>query len=112
MAKQEQVVKIIIDTGQAKSAVGGVNKQLDKTSKNAKSTGKGLAGAFGAMKQGILGAIPALKAFSAALISTGVGAIVVAVGSLVSMFVSAARKGAEFEKALSGLDAVSGATAE
>ena len=112
MAKQEQVVKIIIDTGQAKSAVGGINKQLDKTSKSAKSTGKGLAGAFGAMKQGILGAIPALKAFSAALISTGVGAIVVAVGSLVSMFVSAARKGAEFEKALSGLEAVSGATAE
>ena len=43
MAKQEQVVKIIIDTGQAKSAVGGINKQLDKTSKSAKSTGKGLA---------------------------------------------------------------------
>jgi hypothetical protein len=110
MAKQEQIITIKVETGQAKSQIAGVNKQLDKTSKTAKKSGKGLAGAFGAMKQGILGAIPALRAFSAALVSTGVGAIVVAIGALTSMFISAARKGAEFEKALSGLEAVSGST--
>jgi len=110
MAKQEQIITIKVETGQAKSQIAGVNKQLDKTSKTAKKSGKGLAGAFGAMKTGILSAIPALRAFSAALVSTGVGAIVVAIGTLTSMFVSAARKGAEFEKALSGLEAVSGST--
>lgn len=110
MAKQEQIITIRVETGQAKGQITGVNKELDKTTKNAKKTGKGLAGAFGAMKQGILGAIPALRAFSAALVSTGVGAIVVAVGALTSAFVAAGRKGAEFEKALSGLEAVSGST--
>jgi len=110
MAKQEQIITIKIETGQAKSQIAGVNKQLDTTTKTAKKSGKGLAAAFGAMKTGILGAIPALRAFSAALVSTGVGAIVVAVGALTSAFVAAGRKGAEFEKALSGLEAVSGAT--
>ena len=112
MAKQEQIITIRVETGQAKGQITGVNKELDKTTKNAKKTGKGLAGAFGAMKQGILGAIPALRAFSAALVSTGVGAIVVAVGALTSTFVKAGRKGAEFQRSLSGLEAVSGATTE
>ena len=69
-----------------------------------------MAGAFGAVKTGVLGAIPALRAFTAALVSTGVGAIVLAVGALVGVFAKAAKTGAEFGKSLSGLKAVSGAT--
>lgn len=112
MAREEQVIKIKIETGQASKSVGGLNKELDKTSKNSKKTSKGLAGAFGAIKTGILSAIPALNAFKIALISTGVGAIVVAVGALVGVLAKAAGKGAEFGKALSGLKAVSGATTD
>ena len=112
MAREEQIIKIKIETGQASKSVGGLNKELDKTSKNSKKTSKGLAGAFGAIKTGILSAIPALNAFKIALISTGVGAIVVAVGALVGVLAKAAGAGAEFGKALSGLKAVSGATTE
>ncbi len=112
MAREEQVIKIKIETGQAKSAVAGVNKGLDDTKKNAKKTGKGLAATFGAMKTGILNAIPALRAFSAALVSTGVGALAVAVGGLVAFFQKASVKGAEFAKSLSGLEAVAGASAD
>ena len=112
MAKQEQIVTIKVETGQAKGALGGLGNDLKKVDKSAKKTGKGMGAAFKGIKGAVLGAIPALRAFSAALVSTGVGALVVAVGSLTSLFVSSARKGAEFQKSLSGLKAVAGATDE
>ena len=36
MAKQEQIITIKIETGQAKGQISGVNKQLDTTAKTAK----------------------------------------------------------------------------
>jgi|TARA_R100000479_G_scaffold68576_1_gene32782 hypothetical protein len=112
MAKQEQIVTIKVETGQAKGALGGLGKDLDNVDKKGKKTSKGMGAAFKGIKGAVLGAIPALRAFTAALVSTGVGALVVAVGALTSVFVKAAGKGAEFQKALSGLKAVAGATDE
>lgn len=72
----------------------------------------GLAGSFTVLRGAVLSAIPALGKLAMALISTGVGAIVVAIGALTALFISAAKKGAQFEKALSGLKAVAQATDE
>ena len=69
-----------------------------------------MAKAFTGAKTAILGAVPALNAFKGALISTGIGAFVVALGALTKFFIDAGKKGAEFGKALSGLKAVAGAT--
>ena len=110
MAQETIIIKV--ETGKAQQSVAKLDKGLEKTGKSAKKTGKGLAGAFGAMKQGILNAIPALNAFKIALISTGVGAIVVAVGALVGVMAKAARAGAEFGKGVSTLRAVTGKTAD
>ena len=57
--------------------------------------------------QRIVGGLQTLKV---ALISTGIGALVVAAGSLVGLFISATKKGSEFAKSMSGLKAVTGAT--
>ena len=110
MAREEQIIKIKIETGKATKNVAGLSGEVDKVSKKSTTATKGLAGAFGAVKTGVLNAIPALNAFKVALISTGVGAIVVAVGALVGVLAKAAGAGAEFGKSLSGLKAVSGAT--
>ena len=112
MAKQEQIVTIKVETGQAKGALGGLGADLKKVDKGAKKTGKGMGAAFAGIKGAVLGAIPALRAFSAALVSTGVGALVVAVGALTSVLVKAAGTGKQFQKSLSGLKAVAGATDE
>ena len=66
------------------------------------STGlKGVAGSAGAATGGI-------KAMAAALISSGIGAVVVLLGSMVAGFSSVIRKSSEFSKELSGLKAVLG----
>lgn len=112
MAKQEQVIKIVVDTGSAKGQLGGLNKNIKSTGKQGVATGGALATTFGAVKTAILGAIPALRAFTMALVSTGVGALVVAVGALVGVVAKAANKGKEFQKATASLGAISGATAD
>jgi len=112
MARQEQVIKIKIESGQAEQSINKLDKGLEKTSKTAKKSGKGLKSMFSGLGQAVSSAIPALGAFRTALISTGVGAIVVAIGSFIGVMAKAASKGAEFQKALSGLKAVSGSTAE
>lgn len=110
MAQETIVIKI--ETGKAQQSVAKLDKGLEKTGKSAKTTSKGLAGAFGAIKAGVLSAIPALNAFKIALISTGVGAIVVAVGALVGVMAKAAKAGADFGKGVSTLRAVTGKTAD
>jgi len=66
------------------------------------STGlKGVAGSAGAATGGI-------KAMAAALISSGIGAVVVLLGTMVAGFSSVIRKSSEFSKELSGLKAVLG----
>lgn len=110
MATEKIIIKI--ETGEATAGVGKLNKGLDKTNKTAKKTGKGMSGIFGAIKTGVTSAIPALNSLKIAMISTGVGALVVGVGALVGVFAKAAQKGAEFSKGISTLRAVTGKTAE
>ncbi len=112
-------VRVITDTDKANKdikkttkEVDNLKKSSDKSVKSSKGMASGLTKSFGALKTGILGAIPALRSFSTALISTGVGAIVVAIGGLVALFKQAADEGAEFGKEMSTLRAITGNTTE
>jgi hypothetical protein len=105
-------VEIIAKTDKAVKDVKKLNKEVDDTGKKGKAVGKGLKGAFAGFSSAVAGAIPMLARLKVAMISTGVGALVVAFGSLVALFKSAASLGADFQKSLSGLRAVSGATGE
>ena len=110
MATEKIIIKI--ETGSASKQVGALNNELGKTNKSAKNTSKGIGGIFGGIKQGVTSAIPALNSLKIAMISTGVGALIVGVGALVGVFAKAAQKGAEFGKGISTLRAVTGKTAE
>jgi len=107
---QVKTVTIKADTTGAVKNVKKLNKEVDDTGKKGKATGQGLKGAFTGFSTAVAGAIPMLGRLKAAMISTGVGALVVAFGSLVALFKSAADLGADFGKALSSLSAVSGKT--
>jgi hypothetical protein len=111
MAKTTHVVEVKTQITGGKS-VQKLSKDIKGAGIAGKGAGIGIAASFKAATASILSSIPALRGFTAALASTGVGLIVVALGSLVGLFTSAGRKGAEFEKALSGLQAVTGQTAE
>jgi hypothetical protein len=111
MGKTTHVVEVKTQVTGGKS-VEKLSKDIKGAGVAGKGAGIGIAASFKAATASILSSIPALRGFTAALASTGVGLIVVALGSLVGLFTSAGRKGAEFEKALSGLQAVTGQTAE
>jgi hypothetical protein len=98
------------DLKNLQGGIQNVNKEVTNVNKTSKKFGTGLIGAFKGIKTAILGAVPALQTFTAALFSTGVGALVVAVGGLISIMRSALIASKDFSKALSGLEAVSGAT--
>ncbi len=89
-----------------------LDKQANKTSKSTKGMASGLTKGFGALRQSILNAVPALNAFKVALISTGVGAIVVALGSLIGLFIKATSIGNKFAKEMSTLGAITSKTNE
>ena len=103
-------VEIIAKTDKAVKDVKKLNKEVDDTGKKGKAVGTGLKGAFKGFGDAVTGAIPMLGKLKVAMISTGVGALVVAFGSLVALFKSAADLGAEFGKSISALQAVSGKT--
>ena len=106
------VIELEAKTGKAVKDVEKLNKSVTETSKTAKKTGKGLSGSFKGLSGAITGAIPILGKLKAALISTGVGALVVAFGGLVALFKSAANVGAKFQSSLSTLRAITGRTAD
>ena len=106
------VIDIDVQTGKAVKSVDKLNKSVTETSNTAKKTGTGLSGAFKGLSGAITGAIPMLGKLKAALISTGVGALVVAFGGLVALFKSAASVGAMFQSSLSTLKAITGGTSE
>ena len=111
MAEIQKII-IQVDTGQAQKSVKKLGNETKKVSKSSKKTGKGLSTGFAGLKQGILSAIPALNAFKIAMVSTGVGAIVVAVGALVGVMAKAAKVGSDFSKGVSTLSAVTSQTAD
>lgn len=110
-----------LKSGSKSSAAGlkSVDKGLKKVGTSASTAGAkiqksfgGLGKMFAGMKGAILSAVPALNVFKGALISTGVGAIVVALGSFVALMIKAAKTGAAFGKSMSTLKGISGATAQ
>ena len=113
-------VRVITEgTGKASKEIKNVAKSakdLDKQAGKANKTTKGMASnltkGFGALRQSILNAVPALNAFKVALISTGVGAIVVALGSLIALFSKATKIGNKFAKEISTLGAITSKTNE
>ena len=117
--KKTVVIQLQAKTGEAIKDVDKLNKTINKTNKEANKTGssfgkfgKSLSGVFSGLGNSISGVIPMLGKLRVALVSTGVGAIVVAIGSLVSLFAKAANIGADFQKSLSTLSAVTGKTAD
>ena len=85
-------------------------KQAVKTSKTASKSVNSLNDSLAVMPGPIQKIITGFKMLKVALISTGIGAIVVAAGALTGLFIAATAKGAEFSKQMSTLKAVSGAT--
>jgi hypothetical protein len=103
---------------EVKTKVSG-SKQVDKLGTSIKKTGvqgaaagTGIAAGFNSAKLAIYSAVPALKAFTVALFSTGIGAVIIALTALVGLFTKAGREGAEFGKAMSTLRAITSQTAE
>jgi len=102
----KKVVEIEIDT--KSSDVKALNKDIKKTNTNLKETNKATAGltsqldkmtggaisGFMKLAKGIKTGVSGLKVFKLALIGTGIGALLVAVGALVSYFQNT-KKGAE-----------------
>lgn len=111
MSKQVQVVEVQTKVTGAKS-VDKLSKDIKGAGVAGKSAGIGIAGSFKAATASIASAVPALRAFTVALASSGVGLIVIALGSMATLFSSAATKGAAFGKSLSTLRAITGQTAE
>jgi hypothetical protein len=98
------------------------DKNIKKTEKNVKGLGKGvksvnksttnLNDSLAVMPGSIGRVVQSFKALKVALLSSGIGAIIVAVGALTGLFAAATKKGADFAKQMSTLKAVSGASAE
>jgi len=106
MQKEVIIIDVKTEAGRAelkklKGEVQGVNKQVGSTS-------KGFTGVFSAITGGVTQAIPALNGLKTALLSTGIGAIVIAVGSFVALLGKAVNKSTDFAKAMSGVKAVIG----
>lgn len=109
---ETKVINVVVKTQGAEKNVKKLGTSLDETNKKGKATGVGISGIFSGIAGGVKSAIPALNAFKGALISTGVGAIVVAVGGLITLMSKSLGKATEFSKAMSSVAAVSGASAE
>lgn len=81
------------------------NEELASTLENSQVAFQGFAGASQLVKTGLVGNITVLKAFKIALAATGIGAIVVALGSLVAFFTKTQRGAEILNKATAALGA-------
>ena len=99
---------------------GNSDKNIKKTEKNIKGLGKdvkdvnksstNLNDSFAVMPGSIGRVVQSFKMLKIAMLSSGIGAVVVAVGALAGLFAAATAKGAKFAKQMSTLKAVTGAT--
>jgi hypothetical protein len=110
--QQDYVLKFSADTGNVNSAiqdvqtgvegtsgaVSGLTNQLDKMTGGAVS---GFRNLTGGLKNGVTG----LKSFKVALAATGIGLLLVAIGSLVSFFTSTKRGAEQLKVATAALGA-------
>ena len=100
MAKETRKIHI--------SVTSNASKDLNKGSVAA----KGLSGSLKGVGASANLATGGIKAMTMALISSGVGVFVVALGAVVAGIGGVISKSAQYEKALSGLKAITGASAE
>jgi len=106
------IIEIEAKTGKAGKELDSLKGKVSGVKKEAGATGKGLTSGFSGLKSSIASAVPMLGKLKAALISSGIGAVVVALGSMVALFKSANETGAKFQKSLSTLKAVASPTAD
>ena len=113
--QQDYVLKFSADTGNVNSAiqdvqtgvegtsgaVSGLTNQLDKMTGGAVS---GFRNLTGGIKNGVTG----LKSFKVALAATGIGLILVAIGTLISYFTSTKRGAEQLKVATAALGAAFG----
>ena len=111
MSKQF-IVEIKVEDGQAKTKLNSLNKDLGATSKQATKTGAALNDSFGLLPSNVQLAITRVRSLNVSLKALAVGGIVAGIGAVGSLFAAAARKGAEFDKAMSGVQAVTNGTEE
>jgi hypothetical protein len=114
MADVKKVVEIEIDVDSreisqttkeidgASAATTGLTSQLDKM------TGGAVSG-FTGMVKGVKSGITAMKSLRGAIIATGLGALVVVIGSLVAYFTETERGAQKLRVIMAGLGAVMGA---
>ena len=115
----EKVIKLKVENGEAVLAVDELNKALKDTNKKTddlndtinngtEALDKFTKGGFSAFKTILSGAktaIGALTTFKGVLISTGIGALVVAVGTLAAYFTQTSRGADEFAKIMGAVNA-------
>ena len=106
------IIEIEAKTGKAGKELDSLKGKVSGVKKEAGATGKGLTSGFSGLKSSIASAVPMLGKLKTALISSGIGAVVVALGSMVALFKSANETGAKFQKSLSTLKAVASPTAD
>ena len=107
--------RINVTTGSSDKNIAKTEKSIKGLGKDVKNVNKSttnLNDSFAVMPGSIGRVVQSFKALKVALLSTGIGAIVVAAGALAGLFAAATKKGADFAKQMSTLQAVSGASAE
>lgn len=85
-----------------------VSSNVGTSMKKGSAQAKGLSGSLKGVQAAAMSATGGIRAMTAALISSGVGAFVVAIGALVGGVVTATRKSMEFAAEMSNLKAVLG----
>lgn len=107
--KQKYIIEFDAETGQAVQGIEGVNDALDKTGKKTEEVSDSFGGAadkidelsggmvsgFGKGLKGVRGLIGGMNSLKGAVISTGIGALIVALAVLVNWF-RTSEKGARF----------------
>ena len=111
MSKQF-IVEIKVEDGQAKTKINSLNKDLGTTATQATKTGAALNDSFGLLPGNVQLAITRVRSLNVSLKALAIGGIVAGIGAVGSLFAAAARKGAEFDKAMSGVQAVTNGTEE
>jgi len=115
----EKVIKLKVENGEALLNIEEVNKALSETNKQTDSlnatmqnateaidkyTG-GAASGFKAVISGVKSFLGSLKTMKGILIGTGLGALVVALGSLFTYFTQSSRGADQFAKIMGGVNA-------
>jgi len=110
MEQREVNVVVNVKTKNAKTNLKGVEKGLKDTQQQAVKTSDVINDQFSRMGGPLGGLINQVKSLGTSFKGIAVGVGVGAIAGITSLFVSATKRGAEFAKALSGLEAVTGAT--